>query len=242
MPNPRIAIAEAIGTLILVLGGPGTAILATGTFFPDGSVGVLGVSLAFGLSLLIAAYAIGPVSGCHINPAVTFGMWLAGRTQASDIPAYVIGQVVGALAGGLLLFVITGTVDGFDADTTTFAVNGWGNLSPGGFGFWAMAIVEIVMTALLVFHVISTTRREYSAAIGGLHVGFTLALIHLVSIPVDNTSVNPVRSLAVAVFAGGDALEQLWAFIVFPLIGAAVGWAVHRAVNDEGFEPAASVV
>jgi aquaporin Z len=237
MPNQRIAIAEAIGTFILILGGPGTAILATGTFFPDGSVGVLGVALAFGLSLLIAAYAVGPISGCHINPAVTFGMWLAGRTGTAELPAYIVGQVVGALAGGLLLFIVTGTIDGFDADPATFAVNGWGDLSPGGFGFWAMALVEIVLTAVLVFNVISTTRREYSTAIGGLHVGLTLALIHLISIPVDNTSVNPVRSLSVAVFAGGDALEQLWAFFVFPLIGGAVGWLAHRALEDDAEVP-----
>jgi aquaporin Z len=231
--DQRIAIAEAIGTFILILGGPGTAILATGTFFPDGSVGVLGVALAFGLSLLIAAYAIGPITGCHINPAVTFGMWLAGRTSTAELPGYIVGQIVGGLVGGLFLFIVTGTIDGFDANTSTFAVNGWGDLSPGGFGFWAMALVEIVMTAVLVFNVISTTRREYSTAIGGLHVGLTLALIHLVSIPVDNTSVNPVRSLSVAVFAGGDALEQLWAFIVFPLIGGAVGWLAHRVLTEE---------
>jgi aquaporin Z len=232
MFNVRTAVAEAIGTFILILGGPGTAILATGGFFPDGSVGVLGVALAFGLSLLIAAYAIGPITGCHINPAVTFGMWLAGRTDSSEVPSYLVGQIVGGLAGGLMLFIVTGTIDGFDANVHTFAVNGWGNLSPGGFGFWAMALVEIVMTAVLVFNVISTTRREYSTAIGGLHVGLTLTLIHLVSIPVDNTSVNPVRSLAVAVFAGGDALEQLWAFILFPLIGAAVGWLAHQAISE----------
>lgn len=238
MPNLRIATAEAIGTLILILGGPGSAILATGGFFPDGSIGVLGVALAFGLALLVAAYAVGPVSGCHINPAVTFGLWLAGKTETVLLPAYLVGQVVGALLGGLFLLVVTGTVDGFDASPTSFAVNGWGDLSPGGFGFWAMALTEIVMTAVLVFVVLSTTRAGYPPAAVGLHVGLALALIHLVSIPVDNTSVNPVRSLAVAVFAGGDAVEQLWAFVVFPLAGAAVGWSAHRALRGDDEEPA----
>jgi aquaporin Z len=232
--SPRIAIAEAIGTLLLILGGPGTAILATGGFFLEGSVGVLGVALAFGFSLLIAAYAIGPISGCHINPAVTLGSWLAGKTQTALLPSYLAGQIVGALVGGLVLFVITGTVDGFDADVATFAVNGWGDLSPGGFDFWAMVLTEIVMTAVLVFVVLSTTRAGYSfAGIAGLHVGVTLAVIHLISIPVDNTSVNPVRSLAVAVFAGGDAIEQLWAFIVFPLAGAVLGWLAHQALTTD---------
>lgn len=230
--NPRIAMAEAIGTFILILGGPGSAILATGGFFGDGSIGVLGVALAFGLSLLVAAYAIGPVSGCHINPAVTFGSWLAGKTETAVLPSYVGGQIVGAFVGGLLLFVITGTIDGFDANDESFAVNGWGDLSPGGFDFVAMGLVEIVMTALLVFVVLSTTRKEYSAGMVGIHVGLTLALIHLVSIPVDNTSVNPVRSFAVAIFAGGDAIKQLWAFIVFPLVGAAVGWLAHQALEE----------
>lgn len=230
--NPRIALAEALGTLILILGGPGSAILATGGFFGSGSITVLGVSLAFGFALLVAAYSIGPISGCHINPAVTFGSWLAGKTPTAVLPSYFGGQIVGAFVGGLVLFVITGTIDGFDADVETFAVNGWGDLSPGGFGFWAMVLTEIIMTALLMFVVLSTTRAGYAAGVAGVHVGITLALIHLVSIPVDNTSVNPARSFAVAIFAGGDALKQLWAFIVFPLVGAAVGWIAHDALKD----------
>jgi len=237
MPSARIAVAEAIGTLILILGGPGSAILATGRFFPNGSIGVLGVALAFGLSLMVAAYAVGPVSGCHINPAVTLGLWLAGDTKTTFIPAYLAGQTAGALLGGLFLFVLTGAVDGFDASPETFAVNGWGDLSPGGFDFWAMAIVELLMTAVLVFVVLSTNRPDYTVQMSGLHAGFALAVIHLVSIPVDNTSVNPVRSLSVAVFAGGDALEQLWAFIVFPLAGAVLGWLAHRVLQIGGEQP-----
>ena len=239
-PNLRVAVAEAVGTMILIIGGPGAAILATGSFFPEGSIGVLGVALAFGLSLLVAAYAIGPITGCHINPAVTFGLWLAGKVESALVPAYIAGQVVGSFLGALFLRVLIGSHNAYEFGVDKFAANGWGDLSPGGFGFWAMALVEIVMTAVLVFNVISTTRREYSTAIGGLHVGLTLALIHLVSIPVDNTSVNPVRSFAVAIFAGGDALEQLWAFIVFPLIGGAVGWLAHRAINDESLGAPAS--
>lgn len=237
MLNVRIAVAEAIGTLILILGGPGSAILATGAFYPESSpgasIGALGVSFAFGLALLVSAYAIGSVSGCHINPAVTLGMWLEGKTRTGQLPSYVGGQIVGAVVAGLLLFVVTGTIDGFDADPATFAVNGWGDLSPGGFGFGPMVIMEILMTAVLVFVVLSTTRAGYSPAVVGLHVGLALTLIHLVSIPVDNTSVNPVRSFAVAIFAGGDAMEQLWAFIVFPLVGAAVGWLAHKALAGE---------
>lgn len=233
MGTARILIAEAIGTFILIVAGPGSAILATGMFFPDGSIGVLGVALAFGFALLIAAYAVGAISGCHINPAVTLGCWLAGKIKTALVPYYVLGQLVGGLLGALFIFSVVKTVDGFDVDTSTFAVNGWGNLSPGGFGFTAMVVTEVIMTAILVFVVLSTTRQGYSAAATGLHVGITLTMIHLISIPVDNTSVNPARSLSVAVFAGGDALEQLWAFLVFPLVGAALGWLAHSALNND---------
>jgi aquaporin Z len=232
MPNTKVAIAEAIGTMILILGGPGTAILATGGFFEGGSVGVLGVSFAFGLALLVAAYAIGPISGCHINPAVTFGAWLAGKTESTQVPWYVGGQIVGAVVGAGILRIVTETSDVFEMGVDKFAVNGWDDLSPGGFGFGAMAIMEIVMTALLVFVVLSTTQKGYSAVVVGLHVGLALTLIHLISIPVDNTSVNPVRSFAVAIFAGGDALKQLWAFILFPLFGAVVGWLAHGLLHQ----------
>lgn len=229
----RILVAEAIGTFVLVLGGPGTAVLATGGFFGDGSVGVLGVSLAFGLSLLAMAYAIGNISGCHINPAVTLGLWIMGKVDVALVPFYVVGQLVGAALGGLAIWSIaSGGPDGFDPGVTNFAVNGWGDLSPGGFGFGAMVIAEVVLTAVLVFVVLSTTHRRFSAAAGGLAVGLTLTLIHLISIPVDNTSVNPARSFAMAIFAGGDAIEQLWAFIVFPLLGAPLGAAAWWAVDD----------
>jgi len=240
-PNLRVAVAEAVGTMILIIGGPGAAILATGSFFPEGSIGVLGVALAFGLSLLVAAYAIGPITGCHINPAVTFGLWLAGKVESALVPAYIAGQVVGSFLGALFLRVLIGSHNAYEFGVDKFAANGWGELSPGGFGFWAMAVIEIVMTALLVFVVLSTTQKGYDATVVGLHVGLTLALIHLISIPVDNTSVNPVRSFATAIFAGSDALKQLWAFIVFPLVGAAVGWLAHGALHQTKTPMKASV-
>ncbi len=229
----RILVAELIGTFVLVIGGPGTAILATGGFFQTGSVQVLGVAFAFGLALLAMAYAIGSVSGCHINPAVTVGLWLNGKIEAALVPVYVVAQLAGAALGGLVIWVIaSGGPGDFDPSDKNFAVNGWANLSPGGFGFNAMVVTEIVMTAILVFVVLSTTHRAFTPAAGGLVVGLTLTLIHLISIPVDNTSVNPARSFGVAVFAGGDAIEQLWAFFVFPVIGAVVGAAAWYLVGD----------
>jgi aquaporin Z len=214
----RIGVAEAIGTAILIIGGPGTAILAG-----DVVGGTLGVSLAFGFSLLCAAYAIGSISGCHINPAVTVGSWLLGKTKASLVPFYVVGQVVGGLVGALAIFVIANGVEGFSAEDSGFASNGWGDHSPGGFDFGAMAVTEIVLTGLFVLVVLSTSRKSMAIGFTGLTVGLMLALVHLISIPVDNTSVNPARSLATAVFQADWALEQLWAFIVFPLIGGLLG-------------------
>ncbi|MEM9037312.1 MAG: aquaporin [Actinomycetota bacterium] len=234
MKDMRIFAAELFGTAVLLIGGPGTAVLATGAFGP--SVGVLGVALAFGLALLVMAYAIGSVSGCHINPAVTLGLVLTRKTPMSKLPYYLGGQIIGAVLGGLVVWIIANDIDGFSADETNFAVNGWAQLSPGGFGFSAMAITEIVMTALLVFVVLTTTRKGFSAGQIGLTVGLTLTLIHLISIPVTNTSVNPVRSLGMAVFAGGDAIEQLWAFILFPLLGAVLGVLIWLAIEDESLE------
>lgn len=221
----KILVAELIGTMILVIGGPGSAVLA------GKSIGTLGVALAFGLSLLIAAYAIGPVSGCHINPAVTLGLWLMKKTDGAKLPAYFVGQVLGGALGGLVVFGIAKDLDGFDAKNN-FAANGWGDFSPGGYGFAATAIVEVLLTALLVFVVLSTSHRSFPTAQGGVVIGLTLTLIHLVSIPVDNTSVNPARSIATAIFAGADALEQLWAFVVLPLVGACVGVLAWVAVDD----------
>jgi aquaporin Z len=223
--NLRIGLAEAVGTAILMLGGPGSAIIAAD------AIGVLGVSLAFGFSLLVAAYVVGPVSGCHINPAVTVGLAVAKKTAWKDVPYYVVGQLVGAAAGGLALFAIT---SGGDKDATdVFASNGWGEKIGSNFGLGAVVIVEIIFTALLVFAVLGTTRKGFPAAAGGITAGMVLALIHLVTIPVDNTSVNPARSFGAAIFGGGDHIAQLWAFIVFPLIGGVVGALLWSLLDDK---------
>jgi aquaporin Z len=236
----RICLAEGIGTLILVVAGPGTAVLATGTFLPDGTVGVLGVALAFGLGLLCAAYAIGSISGCHINPAVTLGLWATKKTKAALVPFYLIGQVIGGIVGAAIIFIVADSINGFSAEATGFASNGYGSHSPsavanggaviGGFGLEVVILVEIVFTALFVFVIASTSRKSMSVGFTGLTVGLMLTLIHLVTIPVDNTSVNPARSIATAVFQGSWALEQLWVFIVFPLVGGIIGGLVWRAL------------
>jgi aquaporin Z len=241
----RIAVAELIGTLILIVGGPGTAVLATGFFAgKTSSVGVLGVALAFGLSLLCAAYAIGSISGCHINPAVTIGLWAARKTSGADVPWYLGGQIVGGLLGGLIIFLIADSHSGFSAKLTGFASNGYGKHSPGGFGLGAAIAVEIVFTALFLFVIASTTRKSMPIPFTGLVVGLMLTVIHLITIPVDNTSVNPARSLATAVFQGSWALSQLWVFIIFPIVGGVIGALVWRFlvpkaddVGDEVIEP-----
>ena len=227
----RIFAAELIGTAVLVIGGPGTAVFATGAFGVD--VGVLGVALAFGLSLLVMAYAIGPVSGCHINPAVTVGLWLAKKVETALVPVYVAAQLAGAAIGGLLIFAVANSRDGgFDPNPGSFAVNGWGDLSPGGFDIGGMIIVEIALTALLVLVVLSTTTKGFSPGQGGLTVGLTLTLIHLISIPIDNTSVNPARSFGMAIYALENSITQLWAFVVFPLVGAALGVVFWLAIDE----------
>lgn len=228
--STRIALAEALGTFILVVGGPGTAILATGAFAGASStVGILGVAFAFGLALLCAAYAIGSISGCHINPAVTLGLWAIKKTESKDVPFYLVGQIVGGILGALVIFVIANSQSGFDA-SKGFASNGYDKLSPGGFGIGPVILVEIVFTALFIFIIASTSRKSMPAGFTGVAVGLMLTLIHLITIPVDNTSVNPARSIATAVFQGGDALSQLWVFIVFPIVGGVLGALVWRAL------------
>lgn len=238
MTNVRIMIAEAVGTAILMLGGPGVAVLAAGTG-ALGEAAMLAVALGFGFSLLIAAYAIGHISGCHINPAVTLGLWIMKKIDTAKVPAYLIGQLLGAFVGGGLIWVVrTGAADDFTAEEANFAANLWDS-GHGFFGFWPMVVAEVVLTALLVLMVLSTTRKGYNPATVGLHVGITLTLIHLISIPVDNTSVNPARSIGAAVFAGGAALEQLWAFVVFPLLGAGVGALLWLLIDDAELEDTA---
>jgi aquaporin Z len=227
--NSRVFAAEVVGTTVLMLGGPGSAILA------GDRIGTLGVALAFGFSLLVMAYAIGHVTGCNINPAVTLSMVLTRKLTWAQAAFYWVGQFVGAAIGGLIIYAIANNIEGFSSKNN-FAANGWDEYSPGGYGIVAAMFVEVVFTALLVYVVLATTNRRFPFGFGGLAAGITLALIHLVTIPVDNTSVNPARSFGAALFAGPDALAQLWLFIVFPLIGAAVGALVWIMLDEARLE------
>ncbi len=220
----RPYVAEAIGTMMLMIIGPGTAILAAD------AVGALGVAIAFGLVLLAMAYAIGNISGCHINPAVTLAFWLGKKIDTVTAVVYVIAQVVGAAVGGLLLYLITESGD-IDATGGIFASNGWGDEIGSSFGLGSVIVVEILFTAVLIFVVLSTTTDGVPSGFGPIAAGLTLAMIHLATIPVDNTSVNPARSIGAAIFGGGDHLAQVWAFIVFPLIGGALGWLLHSVLH-----------
>ncbi|WP_431938747.1 aquaporin [Nocardia grenadensis] len=232
--DPKKWAAEALGTFVLVMGGVGTAVLA------GEKVGPLGVALAFGLSLLLLVYAIGPVSGCHVNPAVTVGQFLMGRLAPVSAVGYIVAQVVGGLVAGVVLFAIAKNLPSYDRAADGLGANGWGPHSPSavtgptgqaviqdGYGMAAMIIVEVMLSALLVFVVLASTDRISEIPQAGLAIGFTLAVINLIAIPVDGASVNPARSLAVAPFQVG-AMGQLWAFIVFPLIGGVLGALVYR--------------
>jgi aquaporin Z len=225
--NGRIFAAELVGTAVLLIGGPGTAILA------GRQLGTFGVAVAFGLSLMVMAYVIGPVSSCHINPAVTLAMFLTRKVDGAHAVFAVLGQLVGAATGGAIVWGIASGRPGFERGA--FASNRWSG-DFGGLG--ATIVVEVVLTALLVLVVLTTTGKRFPAAMGGLVIGSTLTLIHLVSIPVDNTSVNPARSFGTAIFArtSSQALEQLWAFIVFPLLGAVVGVIIWLVVDDSRLE------
>ena len=233
--NIRIPIAEALGTAVLVIGGPGTAIFATGGFSQGLDVGALGVSIAFGFSLLCMAYLIGRISGCHINPAVTIGMIVAKKLDAAKSAPYFIGQFVGGIIGaGIITLILSGT-DGFlsTAQDSGFASNGYGDHSPGGFGLLSVAITEIIVTAIFVLIVLgTTTTKGVPTGFGPIAAGLGLTLVHLISIPVSNTSVNPARSFATAVFQGDWALGQVWAFIVFPAIGAVLAGALWMVIGE----------
>lgn len=220
--------AEFLGTFWLVLGGCGSAVLAAA--FPDVGIGLLGVALAFGLTVLTMAYAIGHVSGCHLNPAVTVGLWAGGRFPASGILPYVVSQVLGAIAAGGVLFVIASGAPGFDA-AAGFASNGYGAHSPGGYSLTAALVCEVVMTAFFLFIILGVTHKNAPQGFAPLAIGLALTLIHLISIPVTNTSVNPARSTGVALYAGGWAIEQLWLFWLAPIVGGLVGALLHRVVT-----------
>jgi aquaporin Z len=219
MALSRRATAEFLGTFWLVFGGCGAAVISAA--FPQLGIGFLGVALAFGLTLLTMAYTIGPISGCHINPAVTFGLWLAKRFPARDVIPYWIAQVLGAIAAAGVLYVIASGKPGFV--TGQFASNGYGPLSPGGYPMISALIIEIVCTFAFLMVILGATDRRAPVGFAGIAIGLVLTLIHLVAIPVDNTSVNPARSTGPAIFAGPAALSQLWLFWIAPLIGGLAG-------------------
>jgi aquaporin Z len=220
--------AEAIGTFWLVLGGCGSAVIAAA--FPQVGIGLHGVSLAFGLTVLTMAFAIGHISGCHLNPAVSVGLWAAGRFPAKDLAPYIVAQVIGGLAAGAVLFTIASGAPGFDV-TKGFASNGYGAHSPGGYSLQAAFLTEVVMTAFFLVIILGATDRRAPAGFAPIAIGLALTLIHLISIPVTNTSVNPARSTGVALFAGGWAVQQLWMFWVAPILGAVLGAVMHRAIT-----------
>jgi aquaporin Z len=242
MTNMRKCVAEAIGTFWLTFGGCGTAVIAA--TFPQVGVGLVGVALAFGLTLLTMAYAIGHISGCHINPAVTVGLAAGRRFPVKDIAPYVIAQVIGAVIAAGLLYAIASDAPGFDV-AKGFAANGYGEHSPGHYGLFAGLAAEIVLTMMFLFVIMGATHGKAPAGFAPIAIGLCLTLIHLIGIPVTNVSVNPARSTGPALFVGGWALAQLWLFWLAPLIGGALGGAMYHWLSEEpstqvtGTEPSA---
>ncbi len=222
--------AEFFGTFWLVLGGCGSAVLAAA--FPNVGIGLLGVSLAFGLTVLTMAFAIGHISGCHLNPAVSFGLWAAGRFPAKDLLPYIIAQVLGAIVAGGVLYLIASGKPGFNL-SAGFASNGYGAHSPGGYSLLAALISEVVMTMMFLLVILGATDKRAPQGFAPIAIGLCLTLIHLISIPVTNTSVNPARSTGVAVFVGDWAISQLWLFWVAPIIGGMLGAAIYRFIGSE---------
>lgn len=222
-------VAELVGTFVLVFASCGSAVLA------GDEIGFLGVSLAFGLSLLAMVYAIGPISGCHINPAVTVGILMTKKMDAKYAPGYIVAQIVGAiLAAAILLLIVKGTPSGYDPSVAGFAANGYGDHSPGRYNLLSALVAEIVLTFFLVYTVLGATDIKAPVGFAGIAIGFVLTLIHLVGIPVTNTSVNPARSIGPAVFVGGWALSQLWLFIIAPVIGAVLAALVYNLTHKPG--------
>jgi len=222
--------AEFFGTFWLVLGGCGSAVLAAA--FPDVGIGLLGVSLAFGLTVLTMAFAIGHISGCHLNPAVSFGLWAGGRFPAKELLPYIIAQVLGGIVAGGILYLIASGKAGFDL-SAGFASNGYGAHSPGGYSLFAALITEVVMTMMFLVVILGATDTRAPQGFAPIAIGLCLTLIHLISIPVTNTSVNPARSTGVALFAGDWAIAQLWLFWVAPIIGGILGALVYRFIGSE---------
>lgn len=222
--------AEFVGTFWLVLGGCGSAVLAAA--FPNVGIGLHGVSLAFGLTVLTMAYAIGHISGCHLNPAVSVGLWAGGRFPASKLVPYIVAQVLGAVVAGGVLYVIASGAAGFDV-SKGFASNGYGAHSPGGYSLVAALVTEVVMTLFFLLVILGATDTRAPAGFAPIAIGLALTLIHLISIPVTNTSVNPARSTGVALFVGGWAMGQLWLFWVAPIVGALLGAVTYRCIASE---------
>lgn len=221
-------IAESFGTFWLVLGGCGSAVLAAG--FPDVGIGLLGVALAFGLTVMTMAFAIGHISGCHLNPAVTIGLWAGGRFEAKHVAPYIVSQVIGGLIAATVLYFIATGQAGFDVAASGFAANGFGEHSPGQYSMTAALISEVVMTMMFLIIIMGATDERAPQGFAPIAIGLGLTLIHLISIPVTNTSVNPARSTAVAVYVGDWATSQLWLFWVAPIVGAIVGAVAYRSL------------
>ncbi|MBS9818914.1 aquaporin Z [Vibrio alginolyticus] len=219
-------LAEAFGTFWLVLGGCGSAVLAAG--FPEVGIGLLGVSLAFGLTVLTMAFAIGHISGCHLNPAVTVGLWAGGRFETKDVVPYIISQVIGGLIAGGVLYVIASGQAGFDVVGSGFAANGYGEHSPGQYSTIAALVTEVVMTMMFLIVIMGATDKRAPQGFAPISIGLCLTLIHLISIPVTNTSVNPARSTAVAVYVGEWAVSQLWLFWIAPIVGGVLGAVIYK--------------
>ncbi|HCG8620439.1 TPA: aquaporin Z [Vibrio parahaemolyticus] len=219
-------LAEAFGTFWLVLGGCGSAVLAAG--FPDVGIGLLGVALAFGLTVLTMAFAIGHISGCHLNPAVTVGLWAGGRFDTKDVAPYIIAQVIGGLIAGGILYVIATGQAGFDVVGSGFAANGYGEHSPGQYSMLAALVSEIVMTMMFLIVIMGATDKRAPQGFAPIAIGLCLTLIHLISIPVTNTSVNPARSTTVAMYVGDWAVSQLWLFWVAPIVGGVLGAVIYK--------------
>lgn len=226
--------AEFLGTFWLVLGGCGSAVLAAA--FPELGIGLAGVSLAFGLTVLTGAYALGPISGGHFNPAVSVGLWAGGRFPASQLAPYIVAQVVGGVAGAAVLYLIASGQAGFTLENG-FASNGYGEHSPGGYSLTAGVVSELVMTFMFLIVILGATHRRAPVGFAGIAIGLALTLIHLISIPVTNTSVNPARSTGPALFVGDWALAQLWLFWVVPIVGAALAGFVYKALLEGDPEP-----
>ena len=229
MSTGKQAAAEFFGTFWLVFAGTGAAVLAAAV--GNNGIGWIGVALAFGLTVVTMAYAVGHISGAHFNPAITIGLWAGGRFPAAKIPVYIVSQVLGAIAASAVLYAVASGKAGFSL-SSGFAANGYGAHSPAGYDLTAAIIIELLMTFIFVFVSHGVTHRRAPAGMAPLAIGLTLTLIHLVSIPVDNASVNPARSLAPALFVGGWALSQLWVFIVFPIIGGVAGGLAYRYILD----------